>query len=285
MQPYRSSFEWRVGRGCRMIRVAVGLFIAFFISSLMGANAAGLAEIEAAYQAGAFEDAAGLAEHQNTAAALVLGARALIARATLTDNLDVRDAAVDRAIELAGRVVAADAYNVEAHLQLAIALGLKGRGLGPIRAHFKGLAGEARGHIDLAQQLTPESPWPYALLGAWHLEISHRGGRVAARTIYGATREKGLGAYDQALVLGPENLVLHYQYALALMSLSPDIYQDKALVALAVVLELPTDGFLQTALHARAVRLVAAIEAGDRAALATLIVELRGHYETPKELW
>eukprot|EP00435_Cladocopium_sp_Y103_P077413 s1_g1152.t1 len=138
---------------------------------------------------------------------------------------------IEQAEEDARAAVAAAPDLAEGHLQLAVALGFKARLEGSLTAHAEGYADEARAHLEYVAAREPDNPWMLALLGGWHLEISDAGGFLG-RSIYGAEVDAGLDAYDQALALMPDDLVIIYQCALQLAALGDDEYTVKAVALL-----------------------------------------------------
>jgi tetratricopeptide (TPR) repeat protein len=240
---------------------------------------ADLSAMEAAFSTGAFKEAALMGEEDGGSQALAFAARALLAEAGLTHDIACRDRSVEQAMKNAETALAGDPNNVEAHLQLAIALGLKARRVGTLRAHLMGLALEAKRHVERALTLSPDSPWAYAVNGAWNLEIVGRGGNLAGRAFYGASREAGIAAYDRAIALAPGNIVLHYERALALIWLDPERLKGEALKSLAAVRSASPANFMERAVAERAKELEAALKDGDTVKLAALLVHLRGDYE------
>lgn len=234
--------------------------------------------MERAYCEGRYDASVVLAETENSAPALAFAARARLAQATFETKPKGAAADVDAAIDLAARALRLDADNTEAHLQLAIALGLKGRRVGPWRAHFMGLGAEARRHIDAVLARDPQNPWALSILGAWNVEIADRGG-AAGRLLYGASRDAGLAAYNQAIALVPDNLVLQYERALAIVAADPDGLWREALSGFERVQALPPAGALEGELQRRAALLAAAIRDGDGPGLSRLVAAFRGGYE------
>jgi tetratricopeptide (TPR) repeat protein len=256
---------------------------------MLAATASGLradpAAMERAYHDGDYANAVNLAEADGSAVALALAARARLAQATLATDPKARDADVDAAIDLSKRALKLDPQEIEAHLQLAIALGLKGRRVGAFRAHLSGLGADARRHIRAVLEQQPNNPWALSVFGAWNLEIVNRGGAGAARFFYGATREAGIAAYNQTLVLAPDNLVLQYERAMEFITVDPDGLEAETLAGLGAVELLQPQTTLEAELHRRAGVLAAAIRADDYDALVKMLIEFRGGYERPGAFW
>lgn len=170
-----------------------------------------------AYDGGAFIRAASLAVGGGAPDDLALASRALLAEAVTGDpeNLDVL---LDRAERYARRALAADAGNVDARLQLAVALGMKGRRATIAEALKRNYAREGRTLLQTAIAAAPEEAWAHALLGGWHLEIVRRGGAMGA-AYFGASASAGRASFERARRLDPDDPVIAYQYAVALLEL------------------------------------------------------------------
>lgn len=204
-------------------------FIAFVLVLIFVVGAASADERAwDAYVDGAFLDAAALAETRTGERALA--ARALIAAAVTGESNDI-DGLIARAERNARAALAEGEDGVEARLQLALALGLKGRRapLGEVLRH--GYAREGRALLDAALARDPQSAWAHALDGAWHLEVVRRGGVAGAR-IYGASSARGIAAFERARALAPDDAVIAYQYAVALLELDGKRHGAKAAVLL-----------------------------------------------------
>jgi tetratricopeptide (TPR) repeat protein len=216
------------------------LLVAFLVF-ISGAQAA--AELNAAratFEQGDFVGAAEEARATETAEGLAFAARALLVHADLVARGDDRLPLIERAEEDARAAIALAPEYAEGHLQLAVALGFKARLEGRLTAHAAGYADEARAHLDYVAAREPDNPWLHALLGGWHLEISEVGGFLG-RTIYGAEIDAGVDAYDQALSLKPDDLLIVYQCALQLAALGdePLITRARALLQQATLPEDP----------------------------------------------
>lgn len=179
---------------------------------------------------GAFLEAASLGEAQGRADDLALAARALLAEAVTGDPTgDPADIAVllARAEANARRALAADPSNTEARLQLAVAIGMKGRRAPIAEAVRHGYAGEGRVLVRAAIADAPREAWGHALEGGWNLEVVRRGGSVGA-AYYGASVRAGRAAFERARALAPDDAIIAYQYAVALLELDPERYGDEA---------------------------------------------------------
>ncbi len=212
-----------------------------------------------AYVEGAFLEAASLGEAQGRADDLALAARALLAEAVTGNPADI-DGLLARAEANARRALAADQTSTEARLQLAAAMGMKARRATIGEAMRKGYASEGRALVRAAVAEAPREAWAHALEGGWNLEVVRRGGNVGA-TYYGASVRAGRAAFDRARALAPDDAIIAYQYAVALLELDPERYGDEATRLLAAASACrPGDAF-EMRVKAKAASVAAALSA------------------------
>lgn len=248
------------------------LILFFCLAFAVPVFAAGgdLAPAAAAFDDGTFLRAAGLARDLGTAEGDAFAARAELAQGEFVARPAARRATLDRAVADARRSIARDAARPEAHLYLAVALGLIARGEGGLAAHLAGYGNEARRHIDRALERAPDNAWGHAALGGWHLEIAHTGGFVGG-LIYGASTGEGEAAYEHALTLDPENMSVAWQYAFQIAGLGGEAPLARARQLLAAILERPPHTALDRLLREGARELDAALESGDEAEILRIV--------------
>jgi len=250
-------------RRTRQIFGVLAAALCVFASSLAGAEPPpALAEARALYAEGRCDDAARAAETAGGAGGYALGARAVLAQALLLDEPDEIKRRARQAEALAEKALAEDPEHVEALLQAAIAVGVRGRHTGALSAHFQGLASRGLRRIEKALRIAPDDPWAMSVMGAWHLEVVRRGG---AR-FYGARIEDGVRWYEAALAADPNNGAIAYRFALSLMALERPELEPRARDALRQAIEAPTQDALSLALQRRARELASAVAAGASAA-------------------
>ena len=209
------------------------------------------------YNEGAYALAAEIAGADRSADALALASRAELAQAILA-------VAPRRAIKLARRAegyaaaaLAVDPEHVEANLQYAAAIGLRGKHVSRLAAHMKGLARKGRRHLERALDLAPGDPWALSLMGAWHMEVARRGGG----RIYGASIEEGIAYYEAALAADPDNIVIAVNFADALAASGDPALRGRALdLARRAAAATPDDAFA-AAMSDRAAALAAELAA------------------------
>lgn len=240
------------------MRAILAALVALAISGVAHADDAALA----AYVQGDFLVAAARAENGDR----TLAARALVAAAITGEGGDI-DALLLRAEDNARAGLAAGEPG--ARLQLALALGLKGRRASIADALRHGYAREGRALIDAALRATPRDAWAQALDGAWNLEIVRRGGEIGAR-YFGASAKAGVAAYERARALAPDDAAITYQYALALLELDGARYAQKAAVLLDQVRDCASDDAFETAIKQEARRVRAVLASQGPAAAAAV---------------
>ena len=161
--------------------------------------AAGLDDAEARYEQGDMAGAAALARSLASAKGFALAARATLVEAIYLSPDADKQGLLERAAADAEAALARDPDQVDAHLQLAIALGQLAELEDPVTAHVNGYARQGKALIDRALALDPHNEWAHALLGMWHLRIVERAGNALAESLYGATRAAGVGLCAAAL--------------------------------------------------------------------------------------
>jgi hypothetical protein len=185
------------------------------------AAAGGLGDAEARYTQGDMAGAAAVARSLASAKGFALAARATLVEAVYLSPEADKQALVEQAAADAEAALARDPRHVDAHLQLAIALGQLAELEDPLSAHVNGYASRGKALIDQALALDPDNPWAHALLGMWHLRIVARAGDALAASLYGASRKTGVALCAQAIAGLHEVLALRYGCARLLWELDP----------------------------------------------------------------
>ncbi|AZU04798.1 hypothetical protein X907_2283 [Glycocaulis alkaliphilus] len=240
---------------------------------VLALSAPAMADLPAAreaYAAGDFVRAETLASADPSAEAQALAAGAALAL-LVADRAENRRNVADRLARHARAAIAADESLAEAHLRMAAAIGFEGRYTGTLRAFMRRLPQQGKTHIERAMALDGDDPWGPAMLGAWHFEVVRRGGGRAL----GARLEDGMEAYGQAIASAPDDPVIAYFFAVALLASGEAVYLDAARAQLARSADLsPREGLdaaLDTVISARARTLLRALE-DDPAHAARLAV-------------
>jgi tetratricopeptide (TPR) repeat protein len=229
----------------------------------------------AAYGDGRFIIAATIAESEGSPDALAFAARARIADAIMRDDLCLDCLA--KAQATAQAAIAQDPNQAEGYVQLAIAIGFRGRLVSTLDAQSEGLAEKGRTAIDRALELDPRNSWARASLGGWHLEIVHRAGSILASVLYDANEEEGLVNFRAALAGDPGSLLLHYHYALSILALDAERFRGEALATLnAGYKDTRTDALLAFT-RKRTDRLMETLKTGSIDDIETLVHRYQGY--------
>ena len=233
-------------------------------------------QAEKAFVAGQFVNAANIAEADGSAEALAFAARARISDAIMRDGVYCAPCLLV-AETMAQSAIDRDAAYAEGYIQLAIAMGFRGRLLGAMDAQSERLPEKGRAAIDKALELDPLNTWAKAALGAWHLEIVHRAGPILADVTYGARKSDGLKAFREALSSAPGNLLLHYHFALTILALDTDEFRAEALAMLDDGLKDTNPDALTQFSRKRAEELAMALKTATTKEVETLVRKFQGY--------
>lgn len=218
-------------------------------------------------------EAAGLAE--NSAEGFAIAARAVLADAMMRDQpcLDC----LKHAEELSRRAVTSDPKLPEGHIYLAAAYGFRARIIGDFAAQSEGLANKIKSELDAALATDPNNPWALAALGSWHIEIAKSAGSALARWVFGARFATGREYYAKALALAPSNLVLHYQYALALAGYDLDDHRGEVEAELARAADGAAGSAYDSFVRTKARELLDTLKRGETAEALKLVRRDQGY--------
>lgn len=240
-------------------------FVALSLLALssLPALAADLEETQSLYDEGRYDDAANMGEALGTPEGLTLATKALLGKTNLLTRKDRSLEEVGRAIAMAERAFEIDPKNLDAHLQYAVSQGIRGRLISKFRAQMEGLPRTAEEHLLIGLELAPDHAWANAFYAAWHIEVARGGGATLAKTMYGASLEKGIEIYDRALTLEPLSAVLPYEYAQFLLATDYYRFSAKGSDLLALSNSIGAKNHQERAIHARVLALQAGLEADD----------------------
>jgi tetratricopeptide (TPR) repeat protein len=206
------------------------------------------------YDKGGYLEAARVGAAAGDGASLALAARATLAEATLREEACLE--CLKRAEELARRGIMVDPAYSEGYVELAAALGYQARLVGLMRARLANMPKEAKEAIDKAIMLTPNDPWAMSALAGWNIEVVRMGGSILGSIFFSADVDRGIALYRKAIAADPGNLVIMFNYALALTSYD---FEGKRLEIMAVLDAVargePRDAYA-AALKERAVKLL-----------------------------
>lgn len=233
------------------------------VLSLGAAHAESFEEVQALYASGDYDAAANMGEALRTPQGYTLATKALLGKTNLLPRKQRSLDDIARATAMAEAAIKLDPDNIDAHLQYATTLGIRGRLISKIRAKLERLPERAEEHLAIALKLDPDHAWANAFYAAWNLEVTRNGGATLAKAMYGATRDKGIEIYDRALTLQPMSPVLPYEYAQFLLAADYFAYRDKASGLLEMSQALPAKNHQERAVHGRVAALQAGLEADD----------------------
>lgn len=202
------------------------------------------------------------------------------ARAALADEVS-RDtpclACLERAEDYADKAIAADPKPPDAHIYLAVSLGLQEHIIGPLRARMRDYPDRAKSAIDAALASDPNNVWALAALGGWNIAIVDHAGATLADWLYDASFDKGESAFEAAFKAAPGNYVVRYQYALTLSDYDVARFRGEIADSLAIA----ADGKPTTAYNAlikkRAGELLALFKAGKDSDYTALLRKYEGY--------
>lgn len=173
------------------------------------------------YRAGDWARAEQVAASGSDASSKTLAAQAVLAQlmsgALAEASERTRRESARRAQRYAQAALDLDPGYAPAHLRLAAAFGYEGRYISPLRAALMRLPQRGREHIEQAMALDPDDPWGPAMLGAWHFEVSRRGGEGR----FGSSLSEGFSHYRVAVAAEHVEPSIPYHFALALTALDP----------------------------------------------------------------
>jgi tetratricopeptide (TPR) repeat protein len=197
---------------------------------------------------------------------------ALAARATLTvaayQTNDRSKAEGLITAALADTVIALNQTpdHVEATLQTAVALGYRAK-----LRQSPGIARQAKNYMDRATTLAPQNAFAALALAGWHGESVADVGALLARTVLGASKEKAISYYGQAMSLDPASPTIPVFYAFNLARLKDGNDKGRVMQLLTKAISLPPrDGFeAMNIAHAREV--LASLNTGNSKQAKALI--------------
>lgn len=223
---------------------------------------------------GKYDDAVkqGLAE--NTPEGLAIASRAAVSE--MTAHTTPCQECVNRAVELSRKALAANPKAPIPTLCLAAALSYRGHLIGLMAAQSEKLGEISKQTIDDAISAHPQDPQLLAALGGWNFEVVRQGGSMLARWTYGATIDKGLEKYSEALKIAPNDILINYQYGLELAAYDNDEYRDKIEAAWKRVEAAPSQGAYDDLEKKRAGELLALLDGSDKTAFETRLKSYMG---------
>jgi tetratricopeptide (TPR) repeat protein len=226
------------------------------------------------YEQGKYDTAIAAGVAQNSAVGFAIAARSELAAETMREQRCLE--CVQRAQDYARKAIAADPKNADGHVFLAVSLGREGRLLSSFTVLRRGYPSQAKAELDAAIAADPKSYFAWSALGGWNIEIVHKGGARMGHMMFGASLEEGLADFDKAFAIAPDNIGLHYQYALTLSAYDVNAYRGKIENALARAQAGKANGVHEAFVQGRARELRETLKKGDMDAYAALVARDQG---------
>ena len=240
-------------RFARLARVCAAIAVC------LAGNAFHAQSLEAARSArdrGDFIEAAELAAAGNSAAGYALAADALAIYGYHIASDGEREDIFARATQYGLEAVQLDPQNVQAHLQLAHAMGRYAQVVSVIEVLGNRYVGRVREAVETAAELEPESALAHLGIALWHAEALHQAGFVA-RLLFGASRRSALEHIDLALAYGPELKIVQLEAGYSLLLLDERRYAGRAGALLRNARSLPVANAWDALLQERVLQLLA----------------------------
>lgn len=240
-------------RNMHMSVLRISIITAAFTGLMLGQNAYGCCtELEAreALAEGNFDLAASAAPQLGTAEARLIAAEALSAKVLLGIAGNSKKAAKE-ALALSKSVLLEQPDNKEAQFQHALADGFITRAASPFSAYRKKLPQKTKMTVDALIASAPNDGRGHALLGAWHMGILRKTGAKNGKKWFGADFGQGQAAYEKALTLRPDDIIITGNYALSFAEYDFDRNEPRARDMLIGVLASAPKDAVERAVQAR----------------------------------
>ena len=251
-----------------MKKPAFALSLLLFIFILRPAFGQSYDGVEALFNAGDFEQTITQGRAMGTSAGLTLALRGQLVLIQYVYEPEDRMAAIEQAINDGQKAVALDPDNVEAKINLGIAVGLRGK---PNKSVFDGK--ESRRLFEEALAMSPENSWALGTLASWHAETVHQAGFLAARFVMGARKKNAWALFEEAMEHEPGNLTIRAAYVRALMKLNPKKHDDLIRAHMDYILAAPADNALERLMKEQIRQIDHALAGGDKDELELLLEE------------
>jgi tetratricopeptide (TPR) repeat protein len=196
-------------------------------------------------------DAAKLAKKEGSGEGYALAAQITCYYGRFLASDENKEKLFTQAMKLAEKGVELAPKSSFAHLQVAHAMGRYSQTVGILEALTEGYADQILDSVNQAIKLNPNYSRAYVLLGNWHAEIINSAGFMG-RMIYGASESEALAAYNKAVQLDPDSLLIRIEYASGLLKLDEDSYHQLALANLAEAISISPKNSLEKILLKKA---------------------------------
>jgi tetratricopeptide (TPR) repeat protein len=207
-------------------------------------------EARAALHSGDFIRAATAVQTNTSIQARLIAAEALSAQVLLGLAEDGKETAKE-ALSICESVLAEEPNNTEARFQYALADGFVTRATSPFSAWRKKLPQRTFDVVTELVATVPEDGRAHALLGAWHVGILRKTGEKNGRKWFGADIAAGRTAYERALELRPNDIIITSNYALSLAELDFATHSETAYAMLQTAVSAAPQDAVETQVQTR----------------------------------
>ena len=236
----------------RLVRI-----VCVLIAGLAGGtfHAQSLEAARLAYVEGDFLQAADIAGEFNTADAHALAAESLAIYGFHLASENEQEEIFARATDHGLEAVRLEPENVNAHLQLAHAMGRYAQVVGVIEVLGNGYVRRVRNAVQTAIEMDSESALAHLGLAVWHAEALDKAG-IFARILFGASSARALTHLERALELAPDSKVVTLESGLGFLLLSERRYGDRAQQLLLKSRSIPIQNAWEGFMHETAVEML-----------------------------
>ncbi len=248
--------------------------ILVLLSGLAAAPALAEDTPQSLYEKGDYAAAVAAGEAKGDGEGLMIATRAALSEAKLHDTpcLDC----FHKVEALAQRAIAADPKRPEPYIYFASAMGFENHIIGTMAASSAGLPSKSKTAIDTALSIAPNNPLALAGLGGWNIEIV-RGGGMFGRWLYDASFDAGVKAFKQAIAAAPNDVIIHYEYALQLAAYDAKAQRAEITAQLAAASSAPAPTAYEQALQARVKHLSDLLAKNDMAGFSAQVKRYQGY--------
>ncbi|MCH8477882.1 MAG: hypothetical protein LAT56_08055 [Wenzhouxiangella sp.] len=198
---------------------------------------AGTAEVLAdawrAFHRGDFADAVNLADSIGLLGHAVANKASGIYADYLEQDDEAKLAIYKAGIERAEQACRAYPDDANAHYFHAFLLGRYSQCISVATALAQGVGGKIKASLEKALKLAPEHAEALTAMGLYHAEIIDKVGKLVGSMTYGASADKSMKCFEQALALTPDAAIAHLEYGNGLYLLYGDKRLDESNAAYA----------------------------------------------------
>jgi tetratricopeptide (TPR) repeat protein len=141
-----------------------------------------------------------------------------------TTKIDIYKAGIARAEE----AIKAYPDDANAHYFHAFLLGRYSQCISVAQALAQGVGGKIKSSLEKALALAPKHAEAHTAMGLYHAEIIDKIGKLVGSMTYGASADKAMKHFEQALALTPEAPIAHLEYGNGLYLLFGDKRLDES---------------------------------------------------------